>query len=757
MKAFISHSSAQKDFVTEIAELFGRDNCIVDEYDFSPAYKTIDEIIEKISKAGAFVFLISQESLKSNWCETEVKKARQRVNDGKLKLFLPYIIDEDIDLSMVKEKYDWIVSEDTYNLKFFRSPKMIVRDLELKFRNIAREKFEAIKAPDEIFVGRNEQINEFQVKKSNKMKAKSLIISGRVGTGRHRFSQRCADEVGHIGKYFFEQIDLPKNGGLSELIALLNLSTGILSEEMINDILRSDENTQLVAAIDQINEIYRYQGRIRINDNNAIINYRSELVGWYRKLLDDARLKSLLGLYVISSTNLRASEESSNNTLIAIRMPEFTRTERKIILTSYLSHLTVNTFEEDIIDQCVEKLRQSPAQLVNIAHILAANGVGEARQCLDKFRDEGDIRISELLSIYEENENAKDFLSLISRTGMLGYEDIKAIYEDEYEGIKPIIEDLISRSIIYETGASGSMLVIDTVIGDYLIRIKSIIPKKIMKKLNRYLTNTAEHATSLTESPSLYMMRWKKIMEDGRFELKNLLLPSIAMNHLVSMYHSGEKYKAVVDFAQKLLDNDMTIFKGEEIRQEILFWECLSHAHLRQKETFYERVEGISDPANKFFLKGFFKNKSEDYEAAIKDFQRALERVPSMNKAKRELVTSYIKLKRYDDALKYAKENFEASKENSYHITAYFECILCKKGRSRDDELILEQLLGIVERSFLPNKEAIGKGMRMLRRVRTPGQDREELFKEIFEMEHSFPNDKYVKDIANKSRQYLGK
>lgn len=44
IKAFISHSHAQKDFALELVEKLGRDYCIIDCYDFQPAYRSMDQI-----------------------------------------------------------------------------------------------------------------------------------------------------------------------------------------------------------------------------------------------------------------------------------------------------------------------------------------------------------------------------------------------------------------------------------------------------------------------------------------------------------------------------------------------------------------------------------------------------------------------------------------------------------------------------------------------------------------------------------------
>lgn len=56
IKAFLSHSSAQKKFIEKVAETLGRDNCFVDEYTFENGMKTMDEIVKSIANSALFVF-----------------------------------------------------------------------------------------------------------------------------------------------------------------------------------------------------------------------------------------------------------------------------------------------------------------------------------------------------------------------------------------------------------------------------------------------------------------------------------------------------------------------------------------------------------------------------------------------------------------------------------------------------------------------------------------------------------------------------
>lgn len=67
VKAFLSHSSAQKAFVRKLAEEIGFDSCIIDEKTFESGNLILDEIITAIDKSGIFILLLSNEALNSDW------------------------------------------------------------------------------------------------------------------------------------------------------------------------------------------------------------------------------------------------------------------------------------------------------------------------------------------------------------------------------------------------------------------------------------------------------------------------------------------------------------------------------------------------------------------------------------------------------------------------------------------------------------------------------------------------------------------
>ena len=133
IKAFISYSSKQKPFALELVERLGRDYCRIDCFDFQPAYKTIDEIYRAIDSSTVFVLLVSRDSLASDCVEKEIRYAKSKLNPNDMDRFWPYLIDSTLSIS---ECPDWMAKDECFNLKQFKSPYMLARDIEQKFRRI---------------------------------------------------------------------------------------------------------------------------------------------------------------------------------------------------------------------------------------------------------------------------------------------------------------------------------------------------------------------------------------------------------------------------------------------------------------------------------------------------------------------------------------------------------------------------------------------------------------------------------------------
>jgi len=75
MKAFLSHSSEDKEFVQAIARELGRQFCVFDEYSFETGEQLKRSIEQGIDDSSIFVLFASRKALDSVWVEFEEQEA----------------------------------------------------------------------------------------------------------------------------------------------------------------------------------------------------------------------------------------------------------------------------------------------------------------------------------------------------------------------------------------------------------------------------------------------------------------------------------------------------------------------------------------------------------------------------------------------------------------------------------------------------------------------------------------------------------
>src|SRR5688572_21732348 len=99
MKAFLCHSSSDKEYVRTIARRLTRARIVFDEMHFLPGEDFRSAIARGLDASSLFVFIVSRDALKSVWCQHEVDEARQRHIKQTLAGALVIIIDPTISFN----------------------------------------------------------------------------------------------------------------------------------------------------------------------------------------------------------------------------------------------------------------------------------------------------------------------------------------------------------------------------------------------------------------------------------------------------------------------------------------------------------------------------------------------------------------------------------------------------------------------------------------------------------------------------------
>ena len=180
-KAFLSHSSYDKDFVREVANRLGRQHCVFDERTFATGEEFKEEIERALDDSYVFVFFVSKASLDSVWVRFELKEAWYHSLQGTLKKSLVYVLDDGITIDDLP---DWMRR---FRVRWNLSVEMVFDDIRQQLHELSSEEIRSI------FIGRFEESAEFQrVLLSYDDPQRVFFVTGLPGIGRRSLIKKVA-------------------------------------------------------------------------------------------------------------------------------------------------------------------------------------------------------------------------------------------------------------------------------------------------------------------------------------------------------------------------------------------------------------------------------------------------------------------------------------------------------------------------------------------------------------------------------------
>jgi hypothetical protein len=210
MKAFLSHSSLDKEFIREVANKLGRLNCIFDERSFSSGKEFKEEIEGYLENSNVFVFFATNNSLSSFWCNFEIDQAFYTKLKGKLSSGVVYLIDSTAKQNDIPT---WLR---TALIKEESSPAAIARDIKHHL-NKAADDFQR-----PVYLGRSKE-RELLENSLNPIDGsfppRVISIFGLPGVGRRTLIKNSIKDLYSLNKYV--EINIEPGDNINSLCAKL--------------------------------------------------------------------------------------------------------------------------------------------------------------------------------------------------------------------------------------------------------------------------------------------------------------------------------------------------------------------------------------------------------------------------------------------------------------------------------------------------------------------------------------------------------
>lgn len=672
-KAFLSHSSAQKDFVHEVFSLLGKSRCIFDECCFENGKLIMDDIVRGMAQSDLFVLFISEDSLNSEWVQKEIVLADDFKNKHTIDAILPILIDPKINPAKDSRIPEWMRA---YLMNPVRTANKAKDMIHNALRQLEYAKNPYFVARRKLFVGRYKEKEELELAINRFIDPhySSIIMSGLDGIGRRTLLKKFLEE-----KCILNTTSEPicvQLGARSSIDNLIINFKEILNERILDsdfdDLLKSDLDAKTLMLKELIKQMSSQNIYIFIIDDGCIVRPTTEVSEWFIEALDIPELKDCFNVCLISKFRPSLGFSNKYDEFLSMSIGTLSDQETTTLFNGYCKALGLhsNSHYKDVISL----LNGIPTQTYFAVELIERLGIDMALRNQDFITENGERPVISIIN--EVKHRGEDCFALLVLLGTLQTTSFSMITEivGNEEFVSKELEFFYVAGIYSLVGGSKQYIEVHNSISDYIRRSRVDIKKEYLIKLNHVveeclnLTNANKEFTDM----SLLHHSIKTSILSGYTIPSKYYLPSFTLNAISELYNE-QQYDQIVTLIDRMLKRSSQYDKNT-IR-EYTYWLCLSLIRLRSRR-FEKEVEYFKEGADYFFLYGFYYRVLHNLDKAEYNLTTALDYNPNHQRTKRELVNVYIMKGDYENGLKLAKENYSAKSTNPFHIQAYFICLL---------------------------------------------------------------------------------
>lgn len=697
-KAFLSHSSSNKDIVRKIAVQLGNKNCVLDEISFDPGRRTLGEIFKELDSSDIFVLFISETSLESPWVKMEINRAKENLSNEEIDRILPIIIDKDITYAD-KRIPKWIAKP--YNLKYISNEVIILKKIKQALREISFKRNKFNQEIEKNFVGRNDEIKKFETDINNLDNwTPTYIIAYNYfeGIGRRTFLKNALRKAN-----FMDYLDSPTTITIDAKESLENFIYKLNTLGKDEDISKYDFSKEslekkIEIAITLVKQFSSFKELIFIVDDGGIILPNGKIVDWFSEIIKHEEFSNNLIFCLISKYRPNEALLRREKKSLVYRIPELSKLETQNLFLKLLKIYGLENLKREDKEFFIESLNGIPAQIIFAVNLIEINPY-EAKKNINDIIEYSDNFSLTILNYLKQNDTSYQLAVFLSKSEILSIDLIQQIFGDTEE-TSNALQSLYDLSLFNFVFGSFEYVKLNPTISDYINRSKIKLDSKYHNKFNAVTKELLEKDLDevIIEDYSGFMLTLQRMLEQGISIPKKYFIPSLIIKTVIKEYDKGN-YDYVIKICLELLENNNY---DSQILWETTYRLTLAYARTKNDE-FFKHISFFKNDYNALdyhFLLGFYYRHKGDKPKALENYYKALDIHSEHSRTKREIVNILLSQKEYNEAIHIAKDNYEKRKTNIFHIHSYFICIIRKKGTITKVELgILEKLMESVNNS----------------------------------------------------------
>lgn len=696
-KAFLSHSSHDKDFVEKIYRQLGKNNCHLDTFTFEAGNRTLDEILGALEDTDVFIIFISDKALESPWVKKELSEAHKRLSSDKISKIFPLIIDNTINYDDPRIP-TWV--RKPYNIHKITNQVVVLQKIKQFLREVSMRDLGQMAEMEDLFVGRNDEMALFErdLVRIDNSKPTCIIVTGLFdGIGRRTFLRNGLTKTRIVRRYdgqFF--ISIGNKESIENFILALNQldpQDDIYKRDLASDSLES----KIEITKDLLSTFLRNGIIVNVLDEGSIVLPNNLITDWFTKVIGDKRFENQVTVCLISKFRPRDTMLEKMKNVVHINVPPLSKDDTQNLFIQYSGIMRMQVPAE-ATRFLLDHLSGIPAQVIYCVNHIKKFGLDLTKRNIKDIDDFAELRVLNVLENFKTDEFCIQLMILLARFDMFSFDLLNKIVPDQ-DKLYGAIDKLLMFSILDLMGSTREFIRLNPSVADYVRRSRLQLDEDLSNSLNRVIKDVLSKEMDLTSGSDYaeFLIGIQEMISSGQSVPKRYFIASFMLKMLIQKYND-QQYGDAIELANQVLENDQRY--DPQVVREVRYWLCQAYAK-DHNDKFYEVVRFFENEYKDYnFLLGFNMRNQGDFYEAEKYYKNVLAKDPQHSKTKNQLVIVYLAQNRYQDALETARDNYLRYRTNPYHIHAYFTCLVKKGSHNAEEGDVLQALLNAINRSL---------------------------------------------------------
>lgn len=634
-KVFLSHNSADKEFVEKVANKLYRANTIFDKFVFYEGEDFRDSIQKGLDESSIFALFASKESLKAPWVKYELNDAELLLIEGKIKKVIVFLIGSNLSHSDLPK---WCQKALMINVTNPNITARLIEEKLLQFNTHSQD----------IYVGRGQDKDKFSehLFRKTKKAPQVLVFYGLQGIGRRTFAKDILDSVYNLrlGPVFV--IDSTETI-LDLYVKVIDELGEVTTKESLKNHIEAFQQINLEEQAEELARLFQQYSKYKIApsilDNGGLLDANGQYKEEFRLLME--KINEIKNLFLIIFQTRNPNYGDEEQFFFVTYLKPLSNDGMNALLSTYLRNMQID-YDREAIMEFTMFLDGYPPAAQFVRNAIEKYGMDVAiadKVLLSDFKARSFTQY--LKQMVETNEIKIKILRICEAFPALNLDVLKTLIDDSMFLL--YFKELMDQSIVV-LERQNLKYTVSAPLKEAIRRTWGSLDKKAFHEIALILKKKYWKEDELPENSILETLIFCLLRSEDEKEILNftgITLPSTILKAAKSAYENRE-WSTAIDLSRKALSLNLELDEARVI---------LFKSLVRENENSDKILNQLRERQYKgyFALRGFRDLKKKNYLEAIRSYNLAIANGDESVVVYREIAECYYWLGDYENATKY--------------------------------------------------------------------------------------------------------